>query len=64
METEHCSERTSVSSQFEYYLPLPEVQERKALTTQRTTSISFVVKARAIQFRELRCTSGRYETNL
>lgn len=64
METERCSERTSVSSQFEYYLLLPEVQESKALTTPRTTSISFGVKAKAIQFRELRCTSRRYETNL
>ena len=64
METEQCLERTNVSSQFEYYLLLPEVQESKAFTTRRNTCVPFVVKAKAIQFRELRSTSGRYETNL
>lgn len=52
------------SSQFEYYSLVPEVQESKPFTTWRTTSISFLVKAKAIQFRELRYTSGRHETNL
>lgn len=52
METEQCSERTNVSSsQFECYLLLPEVQESKGLTMQRTASICFMVKAKAIQFR-------------
>jgi len=39
METEQCSERTNVGSQFEYYLQLPEAEESKALTTWRTACI-------------------------